>query len=70
MMIKASSYIILRSPAEFAQKDSKNAVKAATKLKQNKNIWDLAYKEGMTLGGGSCFCREFYRSRHDMQFPR
>lgn len=42
--INASSYIILRSPAEFAQKDSQNAVKAATKLKQNQKVWDLAHK--------------------------
>jgi hypothetical protein len=39
--ISAESYTILRSPAEFASKDSNAAVKAARKIEKNQRIWDL-----------------------------
>lgn len=40
--INAKSYMILRNPREFNQKDSHNALLAAKKLKQNQTLWDLA----------------------------
>jgi hypothetical protein len=40
--IQAKSYMILRSPMEFAQKHSNNAKQAAKKLSQNQRLWTLA----------------------------
>ena len=40
--INAKSYMILRNPMEFGQKDSHNAMLAAKKLKQNQALWNLA----------------------------
>jgi hypothetical protein len=40
--IAAASYMILRAPAEFAQKDSKNARQAAAKIVKWQALWDLA----------------------------
>jgi hypothetical protein len=40
--IDAQSYMILRSPIEFEQKDSNMARKAAKKLQKNMELWNLA----------------------------
>jgi len=40
--INAKSYMILRSPKEFTQKNSKKARMAARKLSKNKCLWELA----------------------------
>lgn len=40
--IAATNYMILRSPAEFSKKDSKNASQAAAKIAQWQALWDLA----------------------------
>ena len=40
--IAAAHYMILRSPAEFGGKDSKNARAAAAKLQQHRALWELA----------------------------
>jgi hypothetical protein len=40
--IDAQSYMILRSPVEFEQKDSNNAKQAAKKLNSYRGLWDLA----------------------------
>jgi hypothetical protein len=40
--ISAKSYMILRTPAEFAKKDSKRARIAARKLAQYHELWELA----------------------------
>lgn len=40
--INAQSYMILRSPVEFEQKNSNNAKQAAKKLQTYRTLWDLA----------------------------
>ena len=40
--IHAKSYMVLRSPKEFGQKESNKARLAAKKVQQNKDLWDLA----------------------------
>jgi hypothetical protein len=40
--IQAQSYMILRSPREFGQKEGNRATLAAKKIQQNKRLWDLA----------------------------
>mmetsp|Transcript_30411 Transcript_30411/g.62695 ORF Transcript_30411/g.62695 Transcript_30411/m.62695 type:complete len:347 (+) Transcript_30411:124-1164(+) len=40
--INAESYMILRSPVEFEQKNSNNAKQAAKKLASHRRLWDLA----------------------------
>lgn len=42
--ISAKSYMILRNPMEFGQKDSHNAIMASKKLSHNQALWDLAYE--------------------------
>jgi len=40
--IAAKSYTIIRTPIEFGSSKSRNAIKAAIKLKKNKDLFDLA----------------------------
>jgi len=40
--IRAKSYMILRSPSEFSQKDSKKAQLASRKIAQYRSLWDLS----------------------------
>lgn len=40
--ISATNYLILRSPAEFGSKDSRNAAAAAARIEQYKDLWRLA----------------------------
>jgi hypothetical protein len=40
--ISAASYMILRSPAEFGSKDSRNAAQAAARIEQYSALWRLA----------------------------
>jgi len=40
--INAKAYMILRNPNEFGQKESKNAVQAAKKLAEHRELWNLA----------------------------
>jgi len=40
--IAAKSYTIIRTPIEFGSATSRNAIKAAIKLKKNKDLFDLA----------------------------
>lgn len=42
--IRAQHYMIIRSPSEFEDKQSNNAVKAASKLRQHEGMWALARK--------------------------
>ena len=42
--INAQVYMILRSPAEFSQKDGPKALRAAKKREQNRSLWELAHR--------------------------
>jgi hypothetical protein len=50
--INAKSYMILRSPMEFEQKNSNNAKHAAKKLNTHRVLWDLAKQALMEVDTG------------------